>query len=754
VRALPLLLALAVAAPPTAPRVDSIAPLGGQRGTEVSVLFRGERLGEAEGLVQFGPGIEVLKVTAAADKQDHCEVRLRLCADCPLGAHPLRLRTAHGLSNLQTFSVGVLPCLRSQPGPAPQDVPLGCSIDGDLRPDSVDRFAVDVPAGAHVVCEVESLRLGRNTDLALAVVAADGSELAGADDTALGRKDPWCAFTAATAMRCEVRVRAAVPGDADRGPYRLHVGTFPRPTGALPCGGAPGQELDVALVGDVPAGAHAKVTLPADGSDMLAWFPEVAGAVPPTPIWLHVGALANVAAVADDKGNKVFAIPGAVHGVVGAPGGSAKFRFHAVKGQTVELRVVARALRSPLDPVLSVRATDGRVLVSNDDATSPDSALRFEPPADGDYDAEVRDLLHAGSPEHFFRLEAGPRPAATRLSMVVQRQEEPTLAVPQGGRAAAVLQTAGLDAAVELLAADLPPGVTAEFGPRAPGTTLVPVLLAADDDAPRLGTLLGFQGSKSGAMAPLEFAQTLTLVNGKNDFPVLQTTLRQLPLAVTVPAPFQVRVAAPTVPIVRGAPLALAVDVSRDDGFTGRVRVRALWTAPGLGCGQTNFDEKTTAGSLPLDANGGAAIGTFPLVLLASTRLRNAPLTVALPFVPVQIVEPMIVGEIGSARTEQGKPVALPVTLRVVSKPATAYRAALVALPRGVTASEIELAADATAATFQLTVATDAACGRHRSVQVELRVPGAGGTLVHRIGGGELRIDAPLPATAAAGGGK
>ena len=760
--ALVLLTALLAAEParaaepvvPAAPIVESLRPHGGQRGTEVVVQFRGQNLGDLQGLLLADSGLTVVRCTPG-DKPDRCSITLRIAADCPLGAHAVRLRTKDGLSNLFLFAVGALPeVLAERADGDPQAVPYGCTIDGVLRAEAIDRFVIEVPADTDTVCEVESMRLGRAGDLALEVFEVlDGERklLAAADDTALGRKDPWLHFQVGKATRCEVRVRRALGAASPNTPYRLHVGSVPRPTGALPCGGRPGETLTVELLGDVPAGTRASVQLPDDGRDLLAWFPEVRGAFAPTPIWLHVGGPANQPAVADAKDRPLCAVPCAVHGVVGASAGSSTFRFAAKKGQPIELRVIARELRSPLDPVLTVRAADGRYITQNDDNNAPDSALRFDPPADGDYLAVVTDLLGHGSPEHFFRLELGPRDDAPRLTMVVKRQEEPLIAIPAGGTGAAVLQLTRFDAAAELLVRALPAGVTAEFGPRLPGNPLLPLLLHAAPQAPLAGALLQF-GPAALDQRPHRFEQTVALVTGRNDVPQLQTTLRGLPIVVTAPAPFSIHARVPATPVVRGAPLDLPIELTRADGFAGSVRVRALWTPAGLTVGQATIAEKATTTNLALEAATTAPTGTFVCSLVASTRIGGASQRVALPFVPVQVIDPIVRAQLGDARTETGRTVSLSMTFEALQPLSGPCQAQLLGLPRGVTAVPIEIPASAKEASFALSIAADAACGRHRNLSIELRVPSEHGPLVHRCLGGELRIDAPLAEPEHAGG--
>lgn len=235
---------------PQAPQVDRFAPMGGRRGTEVRVVVTGQRLFEPRGLLLSQPGIEVLEVKG--DKPEQCTLQLRIDADCPLGTHPLRLRTDFGISNLLLFAVGVLPeVVEERTGDGVQVVPLDCTINGTLRNEEVDRYGVEVAAGTRVQCEAQGIRLGRNNlDLVLTVQGPDGTEIASADDTVLGIKDPMLSFVARTAGTYVVALRTAYAEEQNAGSYRLHLGTFPRPLGCLPCGGHPGELLEVTLLGN------------------------------------------------------------------------------------------------------------------------------------------------------------------------------------------------------------------------------------------------------------------------------------------------------------------------------------------------------------------------------------------------------------------------------------------------------------------------------------------------------------------------
>lgn len=744
------------------PRITQVAPAGGQRGVELVVAFLGQRLAEPQEVMFTEAGIEV--VALHADKPERCEATLRIAPDCPLGPHGLRLRTAAGISNYVWFQVGALAeADEKREDDAAMQVALEHTINASLRGEEVDRYALDLQAGARVRCEVMAMRLGFSAvDLALSVTSPDGHELARADDTALGQKDPFVTFTAEASGTYVVAVEAAFPDPANSGPYRLHLGTFPRPTGALPAGGQPGETIEFELLGDGPA-TRARATLPADGTQMFRYYPASpasADAIAPSPILLRVGGPPNATGAVDAKGRTLVEFPASVHGVIAAPDQAQRYFFRAKKGQVLEFRALARTLRSPLDPVLIAREAEGKFLAYNDDAgggggRSADSLLTFTAPTDGEFSIEVRDLLRRGSPAHFFRLEGSERSAPMNLRMVVGRLDEPVLAVPQGGRGACVLQisNAGADAGLELLARDLPPGVTATFGPILRGSNLVPLVLHASQETSLLGAQMGFEARAT--KAPLArdpgYLQVIPLVTVRNNQPILYTAERRLPVAVTKAMPFTLEIEPLKAPLVRGAPMGVRVRVQREKGFTDNIRIRALWTPPGVNAGQVFIPGKSSEAVLPLEATTTAMLGAFPLAVIAACSRGGGALELASDFAELRVEEPWVTATVGRARGRQGESKELRVQLERKHALEVPYRAVLQNLPRGVTATETDVAADAKEVTFALTIAADAAPGRHRAFVVELRVPAGEGIARHRFGGGEIRVD-PRDATTARSG--
>src|SRR6516164_978088 len=123
----------------TSPHIESLTPVGGQRGTELEATFAGERLQDAQEIFCYEPGIQVLKLNLVTNKT--VTAQLKITPDCALGEHHLRIRTATGLSELTTFFVGSLPeATEKEPNNDPehaQKVDFNSTINGVVNNEDV-----------------------------------------------------------------------------------------------------------------------------------------------------------------------------------------------------------------------------------------------------------------------------------------------------------------------------------------------------------------------------------------------------------------------------------------------------------------------------------------------------------------------------------------------------------------------------------------------------------------------------------------
>ena len=539
--------------------------------------------------------------------------------------------------------------------------------------------------------------------------------------------------------------------------YRLHIGSFPRPHAVFPTGGKPGETLEFTFIGDPAGPLLQSFTLPADARADFPLFPQHDGLSSPSPHWIAVSPLEPARDHETTHTMKNAALlpplPCAAHGVIDPGKPSDWFRFSAKKDRALVLRVIARAHRSPLDPVLSIHAADGKFITANDDQGAPDSVIQWTCPADGDYLVQIRDQLRRTGPDFTYRIEITDKSPALLASLpVVERvnsQKWKTFPVPRGNRYAAVVnltrENVACDAVFE--AASLPAGVTMSAARIPRSVASFPVVFEAAPDAPVSAGLHGFRIRSEGLQPELigTLSDTIHHVDINNQGAYHSATFDRIATAVTLEAPFKVELEAPRVPIVRNGTLALKLRVARQPGFTGKITARFLWNPPGIS-GPVTIEipgDKAEA-DYELNASGDAAPGDWQVCVLAEADTAKGPVLAASGLTPLKIAEPYVALTLDLAAAEPGKPAAMLgkiETLRPFSGPA---KAELSGLPHGVTCPPRNFTADETEITFPLEIAADVRTGKHSGLFCIVHVPENGGFVLHQTAmGGTLRIDPP-----------
>jgi len=755
-----VLLAVAATASAADPQFRSIIPVGGQRGAEVEVTLRGARLGDAHEILCYSPGIEVVELTPIEKNDNAFRAKLKIAGDCPLGPHGMRIRTASGVSNLLTFSVGALPVVdEAEPNnefDSPQAVALDRTVHGTVENEDVDYFVIEAKRGERLSVEVEGIRLGGAFfDPSLAVLDTKRFVLAAADDTPLVRQDAALSLLVPEDGRHVIEVRESAYGGSGACKYRLHVGRFPRPLAVYPPGGKLGSEVEVRWLGDVAGEWTEKITLPAEPVDDFALLASDDRGVAPSPNRFRLSPLENVQEVepnANQNEATAFEAPAAVNGILTEPGDVDTFKFSAKKGQVYEVRVFARELRSPVDSVISIRQIGGGAVGSNDDnAGSPDSYLRFRAPADAQYALTVRDQLHDGGPHYVYRVEFSPVEPDLTLTLPERSQNLDTVApVPQGNRLAVMVQArrSNFGGRVDLELADLPPGIEARTVPFSDGETTVPLLLTAAKDAKPAGRLVSLSGRHEGENRTVDgrLRQTTSLVQGRNNRAMLNFDAQRMATAVTEAVPFSIDLVKPNAPLVRNGSTKLKVTAARDEGFEGEISLEMLYNPSGLSASRTiKIAKGKNEALLPVTANGSAKLGTWPIAVLGRTTVGNGAVVVSTDLVDLEVAEPFIDATLSPAAVEQGQPCQVAVALEKKHDFQGKARLELLGLPPNVTTEPQEVASDATEAFFKLSTNEKSPPGHHKSLRCRTTVTVEGEPVVALAGSGELRIRRPPP---------
>ena len=144
------------------PVVRLIQPVGGQRGTEVTVTLSGQRLTDIEEILFYQPGIAVTRIVGGQEPRAVVTFKI---PETAAGLHDFRVRNRTGLSSLKSFSVG-----------APKELAeVGTEWHHFAKPQNIDmkvtvktsrarKISITLKScamkGEHITVEVQGIRLG------------------------------------------------------------------------------------------------------------------------------------------------------------------------------------------------------------------------------------------------------------------------------------------------------------------------------------------------------------------------------------------------------------------------------------------------------------------------------------------------------------------------------------------------------------------------------------------------------------------
>jgi hypothetical protein len=264
------------------------------------------------------------------------------------------------------------------------------------------------------------------TPLALAV-SADGRQLAVGRydgvvdffDAATGKKlrEPLAVAAAKPAPKPEPPVLASLaPRGAERGKTvrlvldgkHLAAATELAISGSSAAGAITAKIVQDEETAKNPNRARADVTIPADAAPGVVRVSLKApgGATAELPFAITAFPEVVEAGSNETQGTAPkIALPATLVGSLDRAGDTDYFRFDAAAGQQVGVEVVAGAIGSKLEPVLTLTDSSSRVL-----AETTGSMLGHTIEQAGTYVLRVRDVDYRGSGEMFYRVNVGPVP--------------------------------------------------------------------------------------------------------------------------------------------------------------------------------------------------------------------------------------------------------------------------------------------------------------------------------------------------------
>lgn len=746
------------------PEVNNLSISGLQRGTSGEVVIAGARIGDANSLVFFTPGITARDITKIDANQ--IKATIDVSADVKPDLHPFRVVTDTGISNVRLFGVSDMPVVAEvEPNSefaTPQAIPVNSTVQGVVRGEDVDYFVVELKKGQTMQVELEGLRhsyMYNFFDPYIAIYDDKRFEIAASDDSVFLQQDCLAAITAPEDGKYIIEVRESSFGGNDACKYQLHVGSFRRPIAILPAGGPPGQPLTAKCVDILGNEWEETFTVSDQPQDAFPVWSQIDGLRSPSPNWIRVNGLNNVVEQEPNEDHNkietVNTIPAAFNGVLQSKGDRDFFVFEAKKDQQIEVRVHARSpIRSQVDPVLQIWKVGGGALAGNDDSGGPDSYLSYKIPEDGKYAIHVYDHLGSHGKHFVYRAEVTlPTPTVVPSIVEQERYISQVVNVPRGSRMAVEVNVArqNLGGNTLIEAIGLPPGMTHAETICSADQAKVTMLFRGEEGATNAGKLVDFTATIAPS-AEQKFvgrlAQRTQLVRGQNNVDVWGMTKDQLAVALINPAPFDIEVVQPQVPLVRDGSMALQVNIKRKEGFDKPVTVSMLGPPPGIGAATFAIPGDQSTGLMQLTANGGAPIREWPLVLMATTDIGYGPIQVASEFFKLDIKEQLFTFEFAKTMAEQGKPVDVIVGVKLKRPVEGQIELEILGVPPGTTATNAKQAipADAERLAFKVEVPAETRAGNYKTIVFRGTVTSPQGVITQVNGNAEMQVDVPIVA--------
>jgi len=291
----------------------------------------------------------------------------------------------------------------------------------------------------------------------------------------------------------------------------------------------------------------------------------------------------------------------------------------------------------------------------------------------------------------------------------------------------------------------------------AAGVQEIPVLFSAAADAAPAGALVGITGKTTDPKLNVAgyLDQRTMLVRGQNNVDVWGHNADRMATVVCESIPYSIDLVAPKAPLVRSGSLNLKVVAKRAEGFKDPISLRLLYNPPGIASsGSIIIPEGQNEAVIPLTANNGAGVGTWKICVTGRSGTRGQrggqfgpddALRCSTQLADLKVEEQYHKLSFVKSSVEQGKETTVTVKVQKLRDFAGEATAELAGLPANTSSQPVKFNKDTSELTFKVSAAKEAKPNRYTSLTCITKIPVESDSITHTIGGGELRVDAPLP---------
>lgn len=513
------------------PVLNTVFPMGGQRGQAVEVTVSGGNFQSLRTLHCNVPGVR-------CEKLDASRFRVSIPAETPPGFCDLWAVGENGVSAPRTFLIGNreehIEVEPKAPSTDSMPVAVDCVINGRIeKGGDADLFRFDAKAGQRVIVECFAERIDSRLRAVLEIFDATGRRLA--VNRGYFGIDPLIDFRVPLDGAYVVKIQDLTLSGSAEHYYRLDIDTKPRVAFTVPSVVQRGKSARVALYGWNLAPTTA---IPGEFERVDIELPvTLTEANWPMPVRLlpaqaalegfayHLpGSNASVvigltdAPVVLDRGDnhgpqsaQAISVPSEVSGQLAASDERDWFAIEARRGEVFFIEGIGQRMQSPVDLQISVFDKSGQSELSqfsdevrNIGGTFPTSHLdpagRWVCPADGRYFIAIRSLIGgvAADARRLYRLSVRREEPEFQVVAVPRRDDAAGLNVRRGGREVLdvfALRRRGCDGVIRITALELPQGVECPDVWLGPGVDHATLVVSADQNAAAQFTALQLSAS-------------------------------------------------------------------------------------------------------------------------------------------------------------------------------------------------------------------------------------------------------------------
>lgn len=483
---------MAPSAPGMSPMMGMAAPPGGNplpAGADEETLRMIARIEKRIAEYSNWPACSSIANIAVAE--------ITIAPDAPPGERELRVATLRGgSSNPLVFHVGQLPevsrkpmstsyhqtlgkeelALRKRPVDEIEDrIVVPCTLNGQVASGEVNRYRFEARKGQKLVITCHARQLVPYVADAvpgwfqpvMVLTDASGKEMAYGDDFRF-RPDPIILFDVPKDGEYVLGIYDAIYRGREDFVYRISVGETPFITSIFPLGSRVGEPLDIRMKGWNLE--KAKLTTPPGqaGPGVYALAANRQGFVT-NCVPYALGTMPECRENSSpQQAPQPVTLPILVNGRIECRDDWDVFQFTGKAGDTIVAEVFARRLDSPLDAVLKLIDSSGKLIGFCDDREDigagtnthhADSYVMTKLPADGTYFVHLGDTARNGGDEYGYRLRiSAPQPDfELRIvpSSINLRSKSAASATVQ------VIRKDGFNVPIKLTLKDPPPGFMA-----------------------------------------------------------------------------------------------------------------------------------------------------------------------------------------------------------------------------------------------------------------------------------------------------